>query len=239
MKLRILLGMSVLFAFGVVGSAGAASGAGTCSGGTIPAGTYNGFTVTGNCTFANGAATTIRGNLIVAPGALLNDHAASTGTVHVTGNVIVGKGAVLGLGDYNPSHNNATVDGNVVANQPLTLYLGAMTVHGNVVSNGGGDPGRNFPIKDDRIGGNLVLQGWSGLWLGVIRVTAGGNVIVANNVAADTSQDPGADSTEVQTNHISGNLICLGNSPAAQVNPVDGGEPNVVGGRKIGQCAGL
>jgi hypothetical protein len=237
MKLRVLFVLCVVLVLGTVGSATAAPGAGTCSGGSIPAGTYNGFTVTGNCTVAGDV--TINGNLFVADGAVLNDHAASTAMVHVTGNVIVGRGAVLGLGDYNPSHNSATVDGNIIANQPLTLYLGAMTVHGNVVSNGGGDPGRNFPIKDDRIGGNLIIQGWSGLWLGVIRTTVGGNVIVSNNRAADTSHDPGADSTEVQTNHISGNLICQGNSPAAQVNPDDGGLPNIVGGNKIGQCAGL
>ena len=50
-------------------------------------------------------------------------------------------------------------------------------------------------------------------------------------------QDP--DSNEIQTNTIGGSLICFRNSPAAQVNPDDGGQPNVVGGLKIGQCAGL
>jgi hypothetical protein len=243
MKLRLLLVLCVLLLVGVVGSASVAAapgGVGSCSGGSIPAGTYNNFFVTGNCTFAPGIVT-INGNLILAPGAILNDHADYQATVHITGNVIVGKGAVLGLGDYgeDPQHDSAIVGGNIIANQPLTLYLGGMTVHGNVVSNGGGDPGRNFPIKDDTIDGNLIIQGWSGLWLGVIRATVGGNVIVSNNVAADTSQLPGSDSSEVQTNHISGNLICQGNSPAAQVNPDDLGQPNTVGGRKIGQCAGL
>ncbi|HEU5244252.1 MAG TPA: hypothetical protein VFU33_07620, partial [Gaiellaceae bacterium] len=47
------------------------------------------------------------------------------------------------------------------------------------------------------------------------------------------------DSSEIMTNSISGNLICHGNTPAAQVNPDDGGQPNDVGGQKIGQCAGL
>ena len=46
------------------------------------------------------------------------------------------------------------------------------------------------------------------------------------------------DSTEVATNTISGNLICLFNSPAAR--PGDsGGLPNTVGGHKIGECSGL
>jgi hypothetical protein len=240
-KLRLLLGLCVLLVLGVVGSTAlAAPGPTTCSDGSIAAGTYNGLNVTGNCTFADGAAVTINGNLNVADGAMLNDHAASSATVLVTGNVRVGKGAVLGLGHYNETGPHAaTVNGNIVANQPLTLYLGAITVHGNVVSNGGGDPTRNFPIKDDTVGGNLILQGWHGFWLGAIRDTVGGNLIVSNNTAADTSQLPGSDSTEVQTNKVNGNLICQGNTPAAQVNPDDGGQPNIVGGNKIGQCAGL
>lgn len=240
-KLRLLLGLCVLLALGVLGSGAlaAAPGAGTCSGGSIAAGTYNGLTVTGNCTFAGGTVT-IDGNLRVTDGAILNDHAGSTATVHVTGNVLVGKGAVLGLGSYAPNGpHGTTVDGNIVASQPLSLYLGGMTVHGNVISTGGGDPGRNFPIKDDTIDGNLIIQGWSGLWMGVIRGAVGGNVIIANNVAADTSEEPGNDSTEIMTNQISGNLVCHHNTPAAQVNPNDGGEPNVVGGQKIGECAGL
>jgi hypothetical protein len=240
MRLRLLLGGCVVLVLGVVGSGAlaAAPGSGSCAGGVIPAGTYNGLKVTGNCTF--GGNVTVNGNLTVADGAILNDHAASTAKVHVTGNVLVGKGAVLGLGDYNPvGPHGSTVDGNIIANEPLTLYVGAVTIGGNLVSNGGGDPGRNFPIKDDTIGGNLIIQGWHGLWMGVIRAVVGQNVIVSNNSAADTSVIPGSDSTEVQTNTISGNLICHGNSPAAQVNPDDGGQPNVVGGKKIGQCAGL
>jgi hypothetical protein len=242
-KLRLLLGIGFLLVLGGVGSGALAAGQGgvTCSGGSIAAGTYQNLKVTGNCTFDAGAAITINGNLTVAKGAILNDHAASTATVHVTGNVKVGAGAVLGLGDYDPNlpHDSAIVDGNITANHPLTLYLGGITIHGNLVSNGGGDPTRNFPIKDDTIDGNVAIQGWSGLWMGVIRVTAGGNVIVSKNTAADPTTLPGSDSTEVMTNDIAGNLICHRNTPAAQVNALDGGLPNTVGGRKIGECAGL
>ena len=237
MKLRLLLGVGVLLAVGVVGSGALAAGQAkaTCAGGPIAAGTYGSLTVTGNCTFAGGTVT-INGNLTVARGAILNDHALSTATVHVTGNVKVERGAVLGLGDYDPTlpHDSAVVDGNITANHPLTLYLGGITVHGNLVSQGGGDPGRNFPIKDDTIDGNLIVQGWSGLWAGLIRDIVGGNVVYSKNVS---TLDP--DANEVQTNTIGGNLICQGNSPAAQVNPLDGGLPNTVGGLKIGQCAGL
>jgi hypothetical protein len=242
-KLRLLLGIGILLVLGGVGSGALAAGKGgsTCSGGQIAAGTYKNLRITGNCTLEDGAAITINGNLTVEKGAILNDHAASTATVHVTGNVKVKRGAVLGLGDYDPSlpHDSAIVDGNVTADHPLTLYLGGMTIHGNLVSNGGGDPGRNFPIKDDTVDGNIAIQGWSGLWMGVIRATVGGNVIVSKNRATDPSTEPGSDSTEVMTNTISGNLICHRNTPAAQVNALDGGLPNTVGGRKVDECAGL
>jgi len=102
-------------------------GAGTCSGGApgfgnaeaIPPGTYAGFTVTGYCFFDGPGTVTINGNLTIADGAQLNDHASGESDVHITGNVTVGKGAVLGLGDYiSASHQSAVVDGNVTAHQP-------------------------------------------------------------------------------------------------------------------------
>ena len=226
-------------------------GAGSCSGGAtgppanaevIPAGTYDGFTVTGICRFGPGTVT-IDGNLTIADGGILNDHASGAATVHVTGNVKVGKDGVLGLGNYNPvpPHTSAVVDGNVVANGPATLYLGGMTIHGNLVSSGGNGPGRNVPIKDDTIDGNLIVQGWSGLWFGVIRSTVGGNVVVANTSGTQTGVDEFVgilDSTEIVDNAIGGNLICHGNSPAAQIGD-SGGGPNSVDGNAIGECAGL
>jgi hypothetical protein len=251
---------SVVLMLAVTGSIAAAGkpGAGTCSGGApgfgnaevIPADTYAGFTVTGYCVFGPGTMT-INGNLTIADGAQLNDHASGQSeSVHITGNVKVGKGAVLGLGDYNPfSHDSAIVDGSVTANQPETLYLGGMTIHGNLVSNGGGNPesARNFPIKDDTVDGNVTIQGWDGFWFGVIRVTVGGNVIVANTSGTQVGL-PGTefegilDSTEVVSNVIQGNLICHGNTPPAQIGDAildPGNGLNTVGGNAIGECADL
>ena len=68
--------------------------------------------------------------------------------------MLVGKGAVLGLGDYNPvGPHGSTVDGNVIANQPLTLYIGAVTIGGNLVSNGGGDPAGTSRSRTTRSAG--------------------------------------------------------------------------------------
>jgi autotransporter-associated beta strand protein len=190
------------------------------------------------------------GNLTVANGALLNDHDFSTASVTVEGNVKVGKGAVLGLGSYNPfSGQHTTVAGNIVATQPLSLYLSFMTVHGNLISNGGGGgvtgEFRNYPTKDITVDGNMVIQGWTGGWIGVIRDHVRGNLVFSNNRSVINGLvDPpvpgvvDSDSSEIMTQRGRRQLDLPANTPAAQVNPDDGGQPNTVGGQKIGQCAG-
>jgi hypothetical protein len=256
MRRLILIGTVVALVMAVVLPGSALAGhrphAGWCAGGSIGSGTWSDFTVTGWCTIEPGAVVRINGNLTITRGARFNDHAAGGAQgaeIHIKGNVRVGRGAVLGLG-YNAAEGTLgpdTVGGNIHADRPLTLYLGNLRIGGNVVSIGGGVAStsvsdfRNFPIKDNRIHGNLILIGWKGGWFGVIRNHVHRNVIVSRNVSRSSDTGPGTDedSTEVQTNVISGNLICFRNVPAAQVNPSDGGVANVVGGKGIGQCAGL
>ena len=172
--------------------------------------------------------------------------AFTMGTVHVGSSLVVGDGAILALGCTLASPvppctgtTNDTVGGNIYADHPYTMYLDGDTVHGSVISIGGGPgltgaPYVNFPIKDNKIDGNLIVQGWHGAWVGVIRNTVRGYVLFAGNESVADS-----DSNEIQTNVIARDLICVGNSPAAQVNPDDGGAPNIVGGLKLGQCSGL
>lgn len=251
--LRYVLAAGVAGVVGLVASSAVAapSGSATCSGGTIAPGTYSSLTVSGVCWFSGGTVT-VTGNLVVEDGAALNDHAASPlTTVHVGGNVLVGKGGIVGLGTYNPfAPHDSVVEGNVIANQPLSLYISFTTIHGNLISHGGGGgvtgEFRNFPTKDNTIDGNAVVEGWTGGWIGFIRNHVGGNTIFSGNTSVINGLvDPpvpgevDSDSSEIMTNSISGNLICQGNTPAAQVNPDDGGQPNDVGGQKIGQCAGL
>ncbi len=258
-KTLLLVTLVALLAMALPGSALAAKpGPGTCSGGSIGTGTWTSFTVTGTCTIAKGATVQINGNLVIAKGAVLNDHAASTAEVDIAGNVLVGKGAILGLGYNAPTGKLGpdTVGGSIIAINPLTLYLGNLTVAGNVISVGGASPmppaapARNFPIKDNTIIGNLIIVGWQGGWLGVIRNDVEGNVIVSRNASLSTPPGPpdsgeaggpvmDPDSTEVQTNTIAGNLVCFGNSPAAQVNAADGGQPNVVAGKASLECSAL
>ena len=254
MKLLLLLGSGILLVLGLTGSGAFAAPKETCTGPI--SGSHGSVTVTGTCAVVGPL--TINGNLTLDDGSVFVGFGPA---IHITGNVNVGKGAQLALG-YNRAPGVLgpdTVDGNIVANQPLALYLGNSTVHGNVVSNGGGTADRfyNFPIKDNAIDGNLIIHGWTGGWWGAIANTVGGNVVVSNNrsVVHPASEEcegtfpsgcvaaPGADddSSEVQSRfgnpqHISGNLICHNNIPTAQVNQGDGGQPNVVDGNSVGEC---
>jgi len=267
-RLGMLGALVALVALASPGIALAADpGAGTCSNGTMAGGIYSSFRVTGTCNIAFGATVWINGNLKLAKGASLNDHGAEMwlqGEMHIKGNVKVGRGAVLGLGWNSPGGEGTlgpdTVGGNIIANHPLALQVGELTVGGNVISNGGGVLStsqadfRNFPIKDNVIHGNLIVQGWHGGWIGLIRNTVDGNVIFSRNVSRsnpETGPGTDTDSSEVMGSDLSatggpivpqtigGSLICHANVPAAQVNPIDGGAPSIVGGKGIGQCAGL
>ena len=243
-KLFCALVAVVAMATAATTALGASPGAGSCAGGLINAGIYKGFTVTGPCFFAPGdPSITIDGNLAIAAGASLNAHAATSATVHVTGNVIVEKGGIVGLGQYGPpniAQSGTVVDGNVIADQPQSLYLSAITVHGNLVSHGGTGLGLNFPLKNLIVDGNVDVQGWTGGWIGLFRSAVGGNVIFADNTAViyPVGGTDAPDSSEVANNAVGGNLICHSNYPAAQFGD-SGGGPNTVGGQPLGECAGL
>ena len=182
MRLLLVLSAGIMLVLGTTGSGALASSQETCSNGTI-SGEHGSVTVTGTC-WVDAPGVTIKGDLTLADGAVFAPYAIPAFThspIHVTGNVKVGKGAQLLLGyDMGDSGElgTDTVDGNIVANQPLALYLGNITVHGSVVSIGGGSSERfyNFPIKDNKIDGNLIIFGWTGGWWGVIANTVGGNV---------------------------------------------------------------
>ena len=106
-----------------------------CTGGTVPPGNYPSMVITGECYMPVGTIS-VRGDLVVAPGALLDaatpgDPAAAPvvpATVFVGGNVSVGSGAALILG-CSPN-----------------IFCG-------------GPPG----ITNDRIGGNLTSFGALGV----------------------------------------------------------------------------
>jgi hypothetical protein len=259
MKLRLLLATCLALASGVGVSAalGASKGNGaTCGNETLASGSYNGLTVTGHCIVDTQVK--INGGVTVANGAWLD--AAYPGTrLAVNGGVAVGNGAILGLGcsfgyhdcGFDPTAwiGAVRVNGGIVGDKPLTMYLDFITVNGGVTSHGGGDAsmgdtelgqdnGINFVVKDDSINGGLTLDGWTGAWIGAIRDKVHGGVTVSNNVGDRIGDLKTPDSTEVATNVISGNLSCQNNSPPAQLGD-SGGQLNTVSGHALGECAGL
>jgi hypothetical protein len=150
----------VLGFFGLIATAAAASAAPSwahqydCTGGNVPSGTYNSILITGICYMPAGTVV-VRGNLTVAPGALLD--AATPGdpkanhllpaTVRVNGNVRVGHGAVLVMG-CSPAGGCTAVTydrirGNLTAFGALAVVVQAVSIGGNatVVGGGGGVAG--------------------------------------------------------------------------------------------------
>ncbi len=121
------------------------------SAGAALSGSHQNLIITGNTYVASGTTLVVNGNLILAGGSCLD--AFTLGTVHVGGNVLVGKGAIFALGctpgsigptpPCNTQTTNDTVGGNIIADQPYTMYLDGDTVRGNVISIGGG-PGRRL-----------------------------------------------------------------------------------------------
>jgi hypothetical protein len=254
-KPRLLACLCVFAAFGLQAASASADPTGgppICPGTeSAVSGNYKNLTITGDQYVPDGTTLNVSRNLTIAPGACFD--AFTLGTVNVARNVSVGSNAIFALGctpgSIGPGApcdgmtTDDTVGGNITANGALTMYLDGDTIHGNVTSTGGGpgptfDPYINFPIKDNTINGNVSVSGWQGAWVGLLRNTVGKNVSVTDNVGVAIGDLGTPDSTEVATNTIAGNLICQGNSPAAQLGD-SGGSDNTVGKKKIGECAGL
>jgi hypothetical protein len=123
-----------------------------CSGGVIPSGTYASILVTGNCYTPSGTVE-VRGDLTVAPGALLD--AATPGdpagapvvpaTVLIGGSVWVGRGAVLIFGcspnifcGNPPGVSYDRIAGSLDAVGALGVVVHSAAIGGNVSIVGGG-----------------------------------------------------------------------------------------------------
>jgi hypothetical protein len=224
---------------GMATAAAAPPTSATCSGGGwanpahLDSGNYSGLTVSGLCVVTPGSHITIRGNVLLAPGSTLM--AINSQTMNINGNIIVGRGATLGLGcsaglgcdgqGGNPPPSQDTVHGNIIANNALAMYLNGDTVNGIVSFVGGGwgrdctDPNADAPndplghdlvIKDNTFRGIVNLQGWSGCWMGFIRNTVHGIVHIANNYANPANiNNPGTDQVDqgLDSTEITQNVI--------------------------------
>lgn len=238
-------------------AASASTGAFTCGGGSIPAGSYSSITVTGFCTVDAGNVH-VTGNLSVAAGGALN--AAFGGSNLTVGkNVTVGSGAIVVIGCepeqficFNDPDQNVgtlathdTIGMNFSATDALMVLMHNDRIGLNATQSGGGGgvTCNNFPLgpngppaystwEDNVIGANASISGLRTCWLGFIRNHVARNVNYSDNVLADP------DGNEIVTNTIGRNLNCSGNDPAPQVGD-SGGSPNVVGGHKTGQCVNI
>ncbi len=148
----------------------------------------------------------------------------------VDGGITVQPGAALSL-------NNSTVNGGVSSLDAKAVTFCANTIRGatNISTTTGfvliGDNGDDgFSCAGNDLRGGLTLSANAG------QVELGGNQIHGGaSIANTTGNGPTIENsiTEIEGNHISGQLSCTNNSPA----PIDDGSPNptTAGGR--GQCA--
>ncbi len=158
------------------------------------------------------------------------------GPVTIHGGLQIGTGATFLLGSDEETSATGTIDGGVRATNPASVQIHMATINGGLnVSGGSGVFGGPFDItwnaiEDNVIHGGASVVGYDGFWFGFIRNRVSGSVTLNDNVLADP------DGNEFVTNTIYGSLKCSGNSPAPHVGDSEG-LPNVVTGRKIGQCA--
>jgi hypothetical protein len=190
---------------------------------------------------------TVNGNLIVPP-----NQSCELDDGTVTGNVVVGTGASLGV--FPGTGQTVTIHGNVAADR--CNFAGVQTFGEGVVSVGG-----NFNIQNctNSTSGN----GYTGI--SFFSVTIGGNFLCANNAVCDATGgvvqgnltvDNNTAAVNVGNSQISGNADVSGNSgraPVLENNRIGGnlrcfdnnppasnfGSPNTVSGNEQGQCAGL
>jgi hypothetical protein len=161
----------------------------------------------------------------------------SEGPVTIRGGLFIRSGATFVLGSDESTGSTGTISGGVRARNAASVQIHRATIKGGLRVHGGSGPGEepnvNFnAIEDNHISGGAIVEGYNGFWFGFIRNHVRGSVKLNNNVLVDP------DGNEYVTNTIKGNLVCHGNSPAPQVGDSEG-QPNVVTGRKIGQCARL
>lgn len=150
--------------------------------------------------------------------------------INVRHGVTVGTGATFILGSEELGAPTGKIHGGIVADGASSVQVHFARIDGGVRITGG--EGFFSTVEDNVIHGKATIDGYRGFWLGFIRNTVHGKVTLSNNIMDDP------DANEFVTNTIHGDLVCFGNSPEPQVGDSEG-LPNVVSGKKLGQCARL
>jgi hypothetical protein len=257
-------------AAGAAVTTGTATCSGTPTAPGVLTGTHGAVVVQGACQVNAGAAV-VNGDLTISPGSVLlavfalND---KTGTgkssLAVKGNVLVRAGATLLMGCNpanmpcldDPNQNkptlsmHPTVGLDLRSNQPLGVIVHNFTVGGDVIQTGGGGgvnckPQGVFKLfgspvfstyEVGSVGGDVRISSVHSCWMGVVELHVGNTVVFHANLLADP------DAIEILANHITGNLICRGNSMTWNSHEVGNSlfprvhQPNTVGRNRKGQC---
>ena len=211
----------------------------------LRSGVYRSLRVVGVCAVPTGGNVRVRGNVLVKPHAILSS--LSQSRFNVRGNVVVSDDAIVGLGCSDEvgckTLTNDHIGGNLTAHGAKAVVVQQEFIAGNATIVGGGGSmncnstalfgGPYFStIEDSSVGGNIWIQQIHSCWFGMFRLHVGGNVSVRGNRMGDP------DGNEIATNTIGGNLACFNNVPHAQVGDSQGA-PNVVAGKRLGECANL
>jgi hypothetical protein len=149
-----------------------------------------------------------------------------------------------------PNQNNPTlsatetIDGSIIATDPLGVVVHNATVGGNVEQFGGGAGLGCAPVgifnqyfgfpdytfyANVTVDGNLSMTSMKTCWWGAIRDTVRGSMTANYNLTT-------TDGAELVTNVVYGNLTCDGNNLAVEYGDSNG-SPNEVAGNAYGQCA--
>jgi hypothetical protein len=234
-------------------------------------GTLTGDVVVSGACEVNAGIASITGDLTIEPNSALiaafglNDQTHSgTSSLSVSGDVFVGHRSVLVMGCLptsspcfdDPDQGNPTLSShdsigiNLISDRPLGVIVHDTAIGGSVTQQGGGG-GVNCnsvgffkviqsPVfstyEDSTVGGDLRITGYRSCWQGVARVQVGGDLVEINNQLADP------DAIEIVLNHVSGDLVCRGNSMVWDSGDIARGlfprvpQPNTVDGQRIGQC---
>ncbi|MGC3955678.1 MAG: hypothetical protein QM804_15755 [Propionicimonas sp.] len=246
---RVLLGMlsGVVLAGALVLSATPAVAAPrsqsyVCKGGVIPAGTYRELVVAGGCAVAPNATITVKGNVKVQAGAMLDAHSAPS-TLVIGGSVLGARGSFVALGCQPPEQtgnsahacandpagaSDITVKGSILLDRPIAVMLNGLKVSGSVSVLGGGSD-IPWSIKNNQIRGSVVVIGSTTWWIGVMFNDIRGSVLLHHITITD--QDGELEQTFVVRNKIRHFLSCT------QLPQGVFGYGNDIGGRGFGLCA--
>jgi hypothetical protein len=255
----------------VAGDQAAAVCSGTPSSPGVLTGTFTGDVVVKGACEVNAGPAVVDGNLTLRGGSALlaafalNDktgHGKSSLTVH--GDLQVSANATLLLG-CNPANfaclddphqhkptlsMHAVVGKDLVSQRPLGVIVHNTSIGGNLTQFGGGGGTNctpkgvfklfNSPVYSTyevgSVGGNVFVTGVRSCWMGLVSLKVGGDMRIRNNELADP------DAIEILANHITGDLVCRGNSMTWDSEDIGNSLfprkplPNTVGGKRAGQC---